>query len=117
MEINYSKRELDQRFVAHEELDQQRFDAISEKMDAHFDAHTAVLKEIREQTIKTNGTVGRHHWLIGMAVGAIPLLSVWAGWLTMEVLEGQKSISPLEQAAIEASVYKGLLNAAKEYDE
>lgn len=49
--------------------------------------------EARDNTAYTNGTVRWQTKMVYLAMGAIPLLSVWAGWLTLEVLQTAQDVS------------------------
>lgn len=68
------------------------------------------LVRIEKQTTATNGHLRLHDRLLWLAMGAIPLLSVWAWFLTMQVLDGQKQISPLQQAVIIHAVDEAFKN-------
>lgn len=61
--------------------------------------------EARDNTKYTNGKVRWHTKMIYLSMGAIPLLSVWAGWLTLEVLSDARALEQqLSPQQIDASV-------------
>ncbi len=62
------------------------------------------LNRIELQTVKTNGRVSMHDRLLWLSMGAMPLLAFWAFTLTQAFLDQGKTISPLQQAAIEKAV-------------
>lgn len=53
-----------------------------------------------EQAKKTNGRVNWMEKTIWLSMGAIPLLTIWAGWLTKEMLEARSPQSIEIQAAV-----------------
>lgn len=123
-----------------EALLDEKFSTIEEKMDTHFEAHTSILKDIKEQTTKTNGRVtdqekkqieneaahavlmkgmSRSSWTNNLVWGctfAFPLLAIWAIWLTSETLNSQKTLSEVQQAAIEKAVSNSLKETLNSYD-
>lgn len=92
-EVAYSNRELDAKFTNVEDL-----------MSAHFDAQAVVLRDIKAQTTKTNGRVTNHDKMLWTALGALPLLAIWAGILTNQFLSAQSKMSPSQEASITAAV-------------
>ena len=86
----------------------EKFKRLEELMGDHFEAHTNILSDIKTQTTKTNGRVTSVEKLIWTSLGALPLLTVWSGWMTHEILTSKEEISPVMQAAIERSVLKAL---------
>lgn len=112
-----------------EDVIKEKFENLEEKIETNFDAHTELLKDIKEQTTKTNGRVTelekkdiatqakldsivpKSNWTNNLVWGctfAFPLLAIWAGWLTSETLNAQKQLSPVQQAAITQAVINAL---------
>lgn len=98
-EAAYTNRELDL-----------KFDSVKELMDAHFDAQNTKLDSIDDKVTKTNGTVRWHTKLLYLSMGALPLLTIWAMWLTNETLNSQKDISPIQRAAIGQAIDEAFRN-------
>lgn len=74
------------------------------------------LNRIEAQTIKTNGRVSNHDKLLWLGMGAIPFLSGWMGWFTLDYIQSKEDISSVEQAAIQVAVTQALLDAFKAYE-
>lgn len=55
-----------------------------------------IAMETREQAIHTNGTVRWHTKMLWLAMGALPLLTAWAGYLTYHVLNASEEIASLQ---------------------
>lgn len=74
-------------FQAHEEHDTERFKELEEKIESGL------------------SPLQKAMW-VGM--GALPLLTIWAMWLTNAQLEESKTISTVERLEIEAAVIRGV---------
>lgn len=70
-----------------------------------------IAMEARDQGLKTNGNVRLHEKLIWTALGALPLLTIWAAWLTQQTLNTPRT----DQAAIQTAVSEGLQEAIATY--
>lgn len=68
--------------------------------------------EARDNTAYTNGKVRWHTKMIYLSMGALPLLSVWAGWLTLEVLHTAETFasSQVSTQQIQAAVNQAFAN-------
>lgn len=75
-------------------------DEQSKDIKGHMDTAIAPLVI---QVTKTNGRVGLLEKMAYISLGAIPLLSIWAGWLTFDYLEQKDTIRHEIQAAIDAA--------------
>lgn len=64
-----------------------------------------------DQAKKTNGRVNWHDKMVWTALGALPLLTIWAGWLTLQVLN-----PPINSATIQAAVNTGINEALSGYN-
>lgn len=75
--------------------------------------------ETHEQARKTNGRVNWMEKCIYVSMGALPLLTAWAGWLTLEVISDQKSEAQTQQEiqdTLQQSVQEGITNALSGYN-
>lgn len=105
---NYSNRELDAKFIAHEQIDAQRFQEANDKMDEHFEATMGVLADIKTQTTKTNGSVAAVKEWKAFASGAFYVLSgvivllvlPWLGFISWRVLDLDNQIQDSTKAAV-----------------
>ncbi len=103
MNEDYTKRELDSRFLN-----------LEEKMDTHFEGNAETLSEIKAQVLKTNGRVNWLEKAMWTALGALPLLTVWAGFLTKEILDQKGKAVEVPTAVIQAAVNQAFTNNLKE---
>ena len=67
----------------------------------------SISMETHEQAKKTNGRVNMHDKMLWTALGALPLLTVWAGWLTLLQLNQPPPVSSQE---IQTAVDKAFAN-------
>lgn len=65
-----------------------------------------------EQALKTNGKVMWHTKTIWLCMGALPLLTVWAGWLTLQILSAKPDAQEI-QAAVNAGISQAFTNVKK----
>lgn len=64
-----------------------------------------ISNETHIQAKKTNGRVNWMEKVIWTAMGALPLLTVWSGWLTLDMLNQPQTVTPDQlQAAVEAGI-------------
>lgn len=56
--------------------------------------HIAI--ETRDQATHTNGTVRWHTKMLWLAMGALPLLTGWAYWLTIHVLDNSENVAKIQ---------------------
>lgn len=86
---------------------------------ADIKSEQAELKRIaidtHDQAARTNGKVMWLTKLAWLCMGAFPLLTIWSGWLTKEVLDLRKDIPSESQQAI--AVQLGVSNALAAYEE
>lgn len=76
------------------------------------------LAEVKNIAIDTNAqakkTNGRVNWMektIWTALGAVPLLTIWAGWLTIHALQPIQTATPDQiQAAVAEGIHEALSN-------
>lgn len=61
---------------------------ISDVKSIAIDTHT--------QALHTNGTVRWHTKMLWLAMGALPLLTGWAYWLTIHVLDASENIAKIQ---------------------
>lgn len=89
----YSNREI-----------KEKFSFLAEKMDDHFDATTAVLIDIKEQTTRTNGRVrsleGWRQFLLGAIAVLTAVFLPLSGWLASLALNNANKL-----AAVAATVH------------
>lgn len=71
----------------------------------------SIALDTRDQARKTNGRVNMHDKLLWLAMGALPLLTAWAGWLTLRQLENPSVIS---RADVQAAVQQAFAQNLKE---
>lgn len=69
-----------------------------------------ITMDTHEQAKKTNGRVNWLEKAMWTALGALPLLTVWAGWLTVLQLNQPK---PVDQFQIQAAVNEAFANNIK----
>lgn len=67
------------------------------------------LDEVIERQKYTNGTVMWHTKVLWLTMGALPLLTIWAGWLTLVVL-GVTNSSAQVQTQVQQGVSQALSN-------
>lgn len=81
-----------------------------QSIESELAGNTTISLETQVQAKKTNGTVMWHTKMIWLAMGAIPLLTVWAAWLTKEQLDASRHTTIDQTAQVEAAVTKALDN-------
>lgn len=65
----------------------------------------SIAMSTHEQAKKTNGRVNLHDKMLWTALGALPLLTIWAGWLTEIQLNRPAEVSTQQiQAAVQQAV-------------
>jgi len=76
------------------------FDEQSKDIKDHIDR---AITPLTFQVTKTNGRVGILERMAWVSLGAIPLLTVWAGWLTFDYLNSKDVMKhDIQQAVDEA---------------
>lgn len=126
MSDKYTDSVLDLKFEHVERSVEQAKTNLTDHMDTQFEAKMAVLNELakdvvetKEQAKKTNGRVTMLEKLIWTALGALPLLTIWAAWLSNQVLANQQTITSLQTSAsveLQAAVANGIKEALEEYN-
>lgn len=86
-EERYSNRQIERM------LDEQSTD-----IKHHIDT---AINPLTIQVMKTNGRVGILEKMAFVSLGAIPLLTVWAAWLTFDYLESKESVRKEIQTAVD----------------
>lgn len=86
---------LEQMFSDHEERDEERFKELNEKIDTQL------------------SPLQKAMWV---GIGALPLLTIWAMWLTDNQLKESETISTIERLEIEAAVIRGVSEALQAYE-
>jgi hypothetical protein len=69
-------------------------------IESELASNTTISLETHAQAKKTNGRVNWMEKTIWLSMGAIPLLTIWAGWLTLEILDGRDVRSNEIQSAV-----------------
>lgn len=75
--------------------------------------------DVHEQAVHTNGTVRWHTKMLWLAMGALPLLTGWAAWLTLYALHASEVTTKLQgeflteqnmsQEQIESAAQEGII--------